>query len=109
VPSIPLGYPPFRMRSARLLLLVLALGLMAAPAAVAAPAITVEAQAAAEAAVTAAPAVEFDPNPAAEEEVPAWTYRFLIPTFIAITILLVVGTVVQYFNKVVRARYEPVE
>ena len=53
--------------------------------------------------------VDFDPNPVAEAEVPAWTYRFLVPLFITITILFVVGTGIQYFNKVVRARYEPVE
>lgn len=55
------------------------------------------------------PAVEFDPQPVEEEIVPAWTYRFLIPTLIALTVLVVVGTVVQYFIRVVRARYEPVE
>ncbi|MEX1279931.1 MAG: hypothetical protein AB1Z57_09905 [Acidimicrobiia bacterium] len=55
------------------------------------------------------PAVEFDPQPVAEEQTPAWTYRFLIPTLMVLTVLVVVGTVVQYFVRVVRARYEPVE
>lgn len=55
------------------------------------------------------PAVEFDPQPVVEEQTPAWTYRFLIPTLIALTVVVVVATVVQYFVRVVRARYEPVE
>lgn len=45
----------------------------------------------------------------AEEETLDWTYRFLIPTVIAITILLIGGTVVMYFVKVVRGRYRVVE
>ncbi len=40
---------------------------------------------------------------------PQWTYRYLIPTTIALTILLIGGTVVMYFVKVVRSRYTVVE
>ncbi len=55
------------------------------------------------------PAVEQDLFIPADEEVPAWTYRFLIPTLIALTLLVVVGTTVQYFIRVVRPRYQPAE
>lgn len=55
------------------------------------------------------PAVEVDVNPVAEENVPAWTYRYLIPTLIVLTVVVVAFTVIQYFNRVVKARYEPIE
>ncbi len=55
------------------------------------------------------PAVEVDLNPEAAEEVPAWTYRFLIPTLIALTVVLVAFLVIQYFNQVVKGRQRPVE
>lgn len=45
----------------------------------------------------------------AEEETLDWTYRFLIPSVIALTILLIGGTVVMYFVRVVRGRYRVVE
>lgn len=38
-----------------------------------------------------------------------WTYRFLIPTLIALAIVVVAGTTVQYFLQVVRKRYKVVE
>ena len=44
-----------------------------------------------------------------EPPTPAWTYRFMIPLLIAISLLAVVGTTVQYFLRVVRSRYQPVE
>ncbi|NND84796.1 MAG: hypothetical protein HKN46_06565 [Acidimicrobiia bacterium] len=64
-----------------------------------------------------APAVTSDVEPAVvqdlffeeERDPPAWTYRFMIPLLIAITLLAVVGTTVQYFLRVVRSRYQPVE
>jgi hypothetical protein len=55
------------------------------------------------------PALEVEISPAAEPDVPAWTYRFLIPTLIALTIVVVAVTTIQYFNQVVKARYRPVE
>lgn len=55
------------------------------------------------------PAVEQDLFIPAEEEVPDWTYRFLVPALIALTLAVVVGTTVQYFVRVVRPRYRPVE
>lgn len=45
----------------------------------------------------------------AEEPVPAWTYRYLIPTSIALILVIVAATVVLYFIRVVRTRYTVVE
>lgn len=64
--------------------------------------------------VTAELAAQSDPYievDGAEDEPaePQWTYRFLVPTSIALTVLLVIGTVVGYFVRVVRARYTVVE
>lgn len=63
------------------------------------------------------PAVTTDVEPAVvqdlffeeEPDPPAWTYRFMIPLLITITLLAVVATTVQYFLRVVRSRYQPVE
>jgi hypothetical protein len=55
------------------------------------------------------PALEVEISPEQEADVPAWTYRFLIPTLIALTVVVVAITVIQYFNQVVKARYRPVE
>ncbi len=59
---------------------------------------------------------EDDPIPAIviEEEVEveedsAWTYRFLIPTSVAIALLVIIGNVVQYFRQVTRKRYKVIE
>ena len=49
------------------------------------------------------------PPTAAEEETPDWTYRYLIPTLIALAVLVVIITTVQYFLRVVRNRYKVVE
>lgn len=38
-----------------------------------------------------------------------WTYRYLIPTGIAIAILVILATSGQYFTNVVRKRYRIVE
>lgn len=39
------------------------------------------------------------------ETQPDWTYRFFIPTLLVLAALVVVGTVIQYFTRVVRNRY----
>jgi hypothetical protein len=58
--------------------------------------------------VDVAPAVTVPP--AAEDEATAdWTYRYLIPTLLAIAIVVVVATTIQYFMRVVRNRYKVVE
>ena len=41
-----------------------------------------------------------------EPEYPAWTYKFLIPTSVAIATLVIHGNVVQYFRQVTRKRYK---
>jgi hypothetical protein len=38
-----------------------------------------------------------------------WTYRYLIPTGIALAILVIIATTGQYFTNVVRKRYRIVE
>lgn len=59
-------------------------------------------------AVDVAPAVTVPP--AADEEVTAdWTYRYLIPTLLALAIVVVIATTIQYFMRVVRNRYKVVE
>jgi hypothetical protein len=58
--------------------------------------------------VDVAPAVTVPP--AADEEVTAdWTYRYLIPTLLALAIVVVIATTIQYFMRVVRSRYKVVE
>jgi hypothetical protein len=54
------------------------------------------------------PAVSIAEEPP-EEVVQPWTIRYLVPTTVALAGILVFGTVVQYFLKVVRARYKTVE
>ncbi len=39
----------------------------------------------------------------------AWTYRYLIPTSIALATIVILGNVIQYFRKVVKKRYKVVE
>lgn len=56
----------------------------------------------------------YTPAVTVAEEAPAelvqpWTNRFLIPTMAALAVILLFATVVQYFLKVVRARYKVVE
>lgn len=38
-----------------------------------------------------------------------WTYRYLIPTLIALAVVVVIATTIQYFLQVVRKRYKVVE
>lgn len=49
--------------------------------------------------------IEDAPKP----DVPQWTYRYLIPAVVALTVVLIAGTVIMYFVKVVRGRYTVVE
>lgn len=49
------------------------------------------------------------PDTAADEETADWTYRYLIPTLLALAVLVVIATTVQYFVRVVRNRYKVVE
>lgn len=76
---------------------------MAAPAAMAVttPPVAIEVAA-------AQPYVEVVPEEAAPDE-PQWTYKYLIPAVVALTVLLIGGTVIMYFVKVVRGRYRVVE
>ena len=39
-----------------------------------------------------------------EPEDPAWTYKFLIPTSVAIATIVILGNVIQYFRQVTRKR-----
>ena len=54
------------------------------------------------------PAVIVTENEGIPED-PAWTYRYLIPTSIAIASIVVLGNIIQYFRKVVKKRYRVVE
>lgn len=38
-----------------------------------------------------------------------WTYRYLIPTALALAVLVILITSIQYFTQVVRRRYRTVE
>jgi len=49
------------------------------------------------------------PSTAAEEETADWTYRYLIPTLLALAVVVVIATTIQYFVRVVRNRYKVVE
>lgn len=49
------------------------------------------------------------PPPEPEQGTADWTYRYLIPTLLALAVLVVVATTVQYFLRVVRSRYKVVE
>lgn len=47
--------------------------------------------------------------PTAAETPLDWTYRYMIPTGIALAVLVIVITTVQYFTSVVRKRYRIVK
>ena len=51
------------------------------------------------------PAVPIPP-PAPDDTTQPWTYRYLVPTGIALALLAVFVTIVQYFVRVVRSRYK---
>ena len=54
------------------------------------------------------PAIVIEEEVEAEED-SAWTYRFLIPTSVAIAVLVIIGNVIQYFRQVTRKRYKVIE
>jgi hypothetical protein len=54
------------------------------------------------------PAVPVEPE-APEEVSQDWTYRYMIPTGIALGVIVIVITSAQYFTSVVRKRYRIVE
>ena len=54
------------------------------------------------------PAVEI-PEEAEAEPLPDWTYRYLVPTGLALAIVIIIITSIQYFTNVVRKRYRIVE
>lgn len=103
---------PFR----RLLLLIALVGLVAGAAAPAAFASFTPLALASEEAeeeaepVDEAPSGAFIDAPAGEDEGinPAWTYRFLVPTSLVLIAVVIAGTVIAYFVRVVRTRYTTV-
>lgn len=56
-----------------------------------------------------APPAVTSPPPSTDEPTPDWTYRYLIPTLLALAALVVIATTIQYFLQVVRKRYKVVE
>jgi hypothetical protein len=54
------------------------------------------------------PAVPIEPEQEAAAN-PDWTYRYLIPTALVLTVLIVLVTSIKYFSDVVRKRYRVVE
>ena len=54
------------------------------------------------------PAIVIEEPPEQIEDV-AWTYRFLIPTTVAIATLVILGDVMQDFRQVTRKRYKGIE
>lgn len=54
------------------------------------------------------PAVEME-SEASEPPQPDWTYRYLIPTGLALAGIIIVLTAIKYFTDVVRKRYRIVE
>ena len=49
------------------------------------------------------------PEEAPPEVTPDWTYRYLIPTGLALAVIVILVTSIQYFTNVVRKRYRIVE
>ena len=43
------------------------------------------------------------------QEDPQWTYKFLIPTSVAIATLVIIGNIVQYFRQVTKKRYKVIK
>ena len=54
------------------------------------------------------PAIVIEEEVEVQEDA-AWTYRFLIPTSVAIAVLVIIGNVIQYFRQVTRKRYKVIE
>ena len=55
-----------------------------------------------------APAITL-PEDAPEEEVPEWSYRFLVPATMVLGFLAVIATIFMYFIRVTKNRYRVVE
>ena len=49
------------------------------------------------------------PDEGAAETVPDWTYRYVVPTGLALVVVVVLITSIRYFTNVVRKRYRIVE
>lgn len=49
------------------------------------------------------------PLPVADDTPVDWTYRYLVPTLLALAVIVVISTTIQYFTRVVRKRYKVVE
>lgn len=84
--------------------MVPALSLAAVVLAVALPALAQESP---EEPAEIVPAVVVEESTPAEP-VPDWTYRYLVPTSLALALIFCVITVVLYFTRVVRSRYKSV-
>lgn len=108
------------MTTARRLLLLVSIAMLVVSAAF--PALAVEEPETTEGATETTVAAEDDapaadvpppavtvPDTAADEQTADWTYRYLIPTLLALAVLVVILTTVQYFVRVVRNRYKVVE
>lgn len=54
------------------------------------------------------PAVSMDGDPPVEPQ-SEWTYRYLVPTGLALAAIIVLFTAIKYFTDVVRKRYRIVE
>lgn len=54
------------------------------------------------------PAVSMDGESPVEPQ-PEWTYRYLVPTGLALAAIIVLFTAIKYFTDVVRKRYRIVE
>lgn len=54
------------------------------------------------------PAVEVGGEEAAAEQAD-WTYRYIVPTGLALAVIIVLVTAVKYFTDVVRKRYRVVD
>jgi hypothetical protein len=54
------------------------------------------------------PAVSIAPDEAAPAQAD-WTYRYMIPTALALAVLIIIITAIKYFTDVVRKRYRIVE
>lgn len=84
--------------------MVLALSLAAVVLAVALPTLAQESP---EEPAEIVPAVVVEESIPAEP-VPDWTYRYLVPTSLALALIFCVITVVLYFTRVVKSRYKSV-
>lgn len=54
------------------------------------------------------PAVSVNTEPPAETQ-PDWTYRYIVPTGLALAAVIILFTAIKYFTDVVRKRYRMIE